>query len=87
MPKIRVMPWEERMLRYSIVSISKPKEASMRRRVRSAVLAMSIMLLRSFGHSMKVSLRCLPGISLGQWTRVPETTVTGPTTWVRVCLL
>jgi hypothetical protein len=36
---MRIIPWEERMLRYSSVSVSKLKEASMRRRVRSAVLA------------------------------------------------
>lgn len=56
MPMTLDWPWVERMLRYSIVSISKPKEASMGRRVRSAVLARSIMLLRSLGHSMNVNL-------------------------------
>jgi len=66
---IRDMPWEESMLRYSIVSISKPKEASMGSNVASATLAMSIILFRSLGHSMNVIRRYLAA-----------TTVIGPVT-------
>lgn len=57
-------------------TISKPNEPSIMRRTRSAILPMSIMLLRSLLHSRKVSLRLLP-----------LTTVIGPFASVRVCFV
>lgn len=57
-------------------TISKPKEPSIIRRTRSATLPMSIILLRSLVHSMKVSRRFFP-----------LTTVTGPLGSLRVCFV
>lgn len=57
-------------------TISKPKEPSIISKTRSAILPMSIMLLRSLLHSMKVRRRFLP-----------VTTVTGPFMSLRVCLV
>ena len=50
------MPWFLRIERNSKVSISKPIEASMTSKARSAILAKSIILLISFGHSTNVIL-------------------------------
>ena len=48
------------MLRNSKISISKPKDASVSNRIRSATLAISIMELMSLLHSIKVTRRFFP---------------------------
>ena len=50
------IPWFLRIERNSNVSISKPIEASIIRMERSAILAKSIILFMSLGHSIKVTL-------------------------------
>mmetsp|Transcript_40877 Transcript_40877/g.101601 ORF Transcript_40877/g.101601 Transcript_40877/m.101601 type:complete len:210 (-) Transcript_40877:85-714(-) len=75
-PIIRGKPCTWHMLRNSNVSISKPKLASTTSSTRSATLERSTIAFMSHGHSMIVSLRCLP-----------VTTVTGPiTSWI-VCFV
>jgi hypothetical protein len=58
------------------LTISKPKEPSIIRRTRSAILPMSIIEFRSLLHSINVSRRFLP-----------LTTVTGPLTSLKVCFV
>jgi hypothetical protein len=58
------------------LTISKPNDPSIMRRMRSATLPMSIMELRSLLHSIRVSRRLLP-----------LTTVTGPLISFSVCLV
>ena len=71
-PITRGNPCACRMFRNSNVSISKPYDASVSSSTKSATLAMSIIALRSLGHSKNVRRRFFP-----------ETTVMGPFTVCR----
>ena len=53
-----ILTWQ--MLRNSKISISKPKDASTKSKTRSAIFAMSIMLLMSLLHSISVIRLFLP---------------------------
>lgn len=69
-------PWTCSTFRNSKVSISNPKLASTRSSTRSETFARSIMAGKVLGHSKKVRRRFLL-----------DTTVTGPRTSTRLCLL